>query len=359
MKYVYKKKVYITLFSILDGIGNIIVSPIRWLRRKDVVVAKKILIIRCDHIGDVIASSVVLKPLRKAYPEAIIDVLTSSSGADILKGDPNIDNVISFNAPWFIRNRKGESVIAGVRNMVRAIKKGKYDIAIDLRGDARHILAMFISGIRKRISYGITGGGFLLTHEVPCAGLEHETKRNIDLLAPLKIFPDKVAVELRSADSDIKDAKSLVRESDIKGSYVVIHPVSGRTSKNWSPDKFACIIKFLKDKKNMTPVMIGSMSDKETLEDLGEGTIDLCGKTSLGMLGPIISEASLFVGLDSGPAHIAAAVGTPTVILFSGTDDPDQWAPKGDNVHVIYPGKDKDLSEVSVEEVTRVIDKLV
>ena len=359
MKYVYKKKTYTILFSILDGVGNIIVFPIRWLRRKDAVEAKKILIIRCDHIGDVISSSVVLKPLRKAYPEAIIDVLTSSSGADILKGDPNIDNVISFNAPWFIRNGKRESFLAGVRNMSRAIKKGKYDIAIDLRGDARHILAMIISGVRTRISYGITGGGFLLTHEVSYAGLAHETKRNIDLLAPLKIFPDKVAVELRSADSDIKDAKSLVRESGIKGSYVVIHPVSGRTPKNWSPDKFACIIKFLKDEKSMTPVMIGSMSDKETLEDLGEGTIDLCGKTSLGMLGPIISEASLFVGLDSGPAHIAAAVGTPTVILFSGTDDPDQWAPKGENVHVICPGKGKDLSEVSVEDVAQVVDKLV
>ena len=359
MKYAYKKKAYIALFSILDGIGNVIVAPIRWLRRKETITGKKILVIRCDHIGDVIASSVVLRPLRRAYPDARIDFLTSSAGAELLRGNPDIDNVIPFNAPWFERDRKSGNVMGGVLDMSRAIKKGKYDIALDLRGDARHIAAMFVSGIRTRISYGITGGGFLLTHEVPCAGVEHETKRNIDLLAPLKIFPDKVAVELRSADSDIKDAKSLVRESDIKGSYVVIHPVSGRTSKNWSPDKFACIIKFLRSQKNMTPVMIGSMSDKEAVEKMGEGIIDLCGKTSLGMLGPIISEASLFVGLDSGPAHIAAAVGTPTVILFSGTDDPDQWAPKGENVHVICPGKGKDLSEVSVEEVIEVIDKLV
>ncbi|MDP8299906.1 MAG: glycosyltransferase family 9 protein [Candidatus Tantalella remota] len=359
MKYVYKKNIYKVLFTILDGIGKIVVFPMRWSPREETAEAGRILVIRCDHIGDVISSSVVLKPLRKAYPEAVIDLMTSSAGADILKGDSHVDNVIPFTAPWFVRGGKSESVLTGVRRMARVIRNGKYDVAIDLRGDVRHIAAMLLAGVRKRISYGITGGGFLLTDEVPYSPPVHETIRNIDLLAPLGIFPDKIAVELRFADSDIADSKALVRASGIKGSYAVIHSASGRSSKNWSPDNFAGILRFLADQKNMIPVVVGGTSDKETIGEQAPETVDLRGKTGLGMLGPIISEASFFIGLDSGPAHIAAAVGTPTVILFSGTDDPDQWAPNGGNVRVICPGEGKDLSCVTLKEVMEVINKLV
>ncbi|MFH1664555.1 MAG: glycosyltransferase family 9 protein, partial [Candidatus Omnitrophota bacterium] len=81
--------------------------------------------------------------------------------------------------------------------------------------------------------------------------------------------------------------------------------------------------------------------------------------TNIGTLGAILEKASLFVGVDSGPAHISAAAGIPTIVLFSGANDPAQWAPRGKNVRVIFPGLGNDLSHISTEEVCGVVDEVV
>lgn len=365
MKYVFKKKYLIVLVYLFDAIGYILSLPFKIFepeltQKKD----PRILLIRLDHIGDVINATSVLDPLRRTFPEAGIDLLVPSWAEDIFNDGCPLDGIIKFDAPWFSRKKATPIMhLKGFIRMVRLMADGHYDIAVDLRGDLRHIAAMTMAGIKRRISYGITGGGFMLTAEVPYKGVMHETDRNMALFASLGVHGPSGDTKLYYSDISRREADRVRGEKDIKPPYAVIHTVPGYSMKVWQAEGFAGVIDYITSRKQLRPVMVGSSFDKDYIEKVKTGTgidvIDLSGMTDLGTLGVIIKDAALFVGIDSGPSHISASMGVPTVILFSGINDPDQWAPHGDNVRVIYPGDGMDLSSVGAEEVCRAIDEVV
>ncbi len=364
MRYVFKKKKYVILFSVLDALGTVLMLA-SWIARRALPFkVDRMLIIRGDHIGDVIAATVVLEPLREAFPEATIDFVAPSWAADILSANPFLDNVIPFDPPWFDRSAGGPVFdMNGFRELVELIRKGNYELAIDLRGDFRHILAMYLAGVRYRIGYGVTGGGFLLTHMVPYDTKKHETERNAALLEPLGIEGETGKVGLFLSEEDDEKTDIVRREYGIEKDYAVVHPVPGHKAKNWNEYDFAQVVKYVHDDKGLMPLIVGSESDgkaaKEILSLAGVEGVDLSGKTSLATLGWLASGASLFIGVDSGPSHIAASTGIPSVILFSGVNDPEQWAPKGDNVRIVYPGEGKDLSWVTPPQVYKAIDEVL
>lgn len=360
-EYVFKKKSLVSLASALDAIGDIIFSPVKRSGQYDRSRVKKILLIRVDHIGDVISATGALKSAHETFPGAVIDFMVSPLAADIVRDDPRVTGVVPFEAAWFRRKKK--SILDSPRDflkMVRIMKRGKYDLAVDLRGDMRHIAAMFIAGVRYRAGYGITGGGFLLTHEVPYFGVMHEVDRNIEIFRTLGADRADTKIELYFPAEHRKALEKLKEEKGLTGKYAVIHPIPGHPSKVWSLEKFAETAAYLADAKKLVPVIVGSAGDTKYAERIfalsGGKTTDITGKTPFGVLYYLLKEASLFLGVDSGPAHIASAAGTPSVILFSGINDPDQWAPRGKNVHLVYPGRGNDLSGVGVEEVVKVIE---
>ena len=364
MKYIYKKRLYKFIFFIVDIMGNIVSFPFRIFRSRKIKNTGKILIIRCDHIGDVLSATVVLEPLRKAFPEATIDFMAPSWAEEVLNNNPYINNTIKFDPTWFDRKAHGFlRSFKGLKNMTGVMKKGKYDVVIDLRGDVRQITAMFLAGVKYRLGYGITGGGFMLTHRVPYKGLIHETDRNMILLKTLGIDAPSPDVKLYFSEEDNRKADYLIEESEIEGKYAVFHTVPGHYTKKWYAANFVQVMRYISDVKGLTPVIVGSESDrgviKKVVDVAATRVIDISGKTSLSVLGQVLSRASLFVGIDSAPAHMAAATGTPTVILFSGVNDPSQWAPKGGNVKVVYPGKGERLSLIDPDKVCRVIDKIL
>jgi len=362
MRYVYKKKIYRILFFILDAVGAAVFAPFKFFRRETSRKADRILVVRTDHVGDVIFATAVFAPLRRAFPASEIDLMAPGWAMGVLKGNPHISNIIRFDPPWFDRNSSGlKAGIRGFFELVSMLKKGRYDVFIDLRGDARHIMAAFLAGIKRRISYGITGCGFLLTDMVPYGDVMHEARRNTALLGPLGIDGDSSCVELHFSEEDISKVSRIKKDAGVEKPYAVVHIVPGHPSKDWSLFSFIRVLRYLKEKKGLMPVMIGSGKDRLRVKDAvlnsGLDAVDLSGKTTLSELGPLCAGASIFVGLDSGPSHIAAYTGTPTIMIFSGINDPAQWAPRGDNVRVVYPGKGKDLSAVSPDEVMREIDE--
>jgi ADP-heptose:LPS heptosyltransferase len=358
MRYAYKKKAYILLFSIIDLIGKAVFYPFRKSDKRPAEF-KRILVIREDHIGDVITATAVLSPLRKRFPEARIDFMVPRWALDLVKSNSFVDNLIAFDPPWFDRSDKRPfKQLRGLGAMAGVIKEGGYDIGIDLRGDARHITAMFLAGLKERVSYGITGMGFLLTREVPYEGKMHETDRNIALLRPFGIKAR--AEEIRLA---FPSSGSILSDSGVRGNYAVLHISPGHDTKKWKNEEFARIVKYLKNDKKLDVAAVGTKEDRQKIREVSEASgielADISGKTALGELGSVISGADIFVGVDSGPSHIAAASGIPTVILFSGVNDPAQWAPKGKNVKIICPGARKDLSSVSAGEVIGVIEEVL
>ena len=362
--YVYKKKLYVLLFSLIDAAGNAIFGARKLFRRKIPLEFNRILLIRVDHIGDVINAAVVLDPLRRSFPNAAIDLLAPSLACDIVRDNKANVNVISFDPPWFDRGSSGFfKHLKGLREMVKIIRNGQYDVCMDLRGDFRHIMAMFLAGVRCRVGYGITGGGFLLTHNVPYKGVMHETDRNMELLRAIGIKEKTPGIKLYFSDEDKNTADKLLSDSGVRYKYAVLHIAPGHPAKGWDLEKFAPVVQYLFREKQLVPVMVGVMKDGKKVQKISElidaRLIDMTGKTPFGVLYYLLSSASLFIGVDSGPAHIAALANIPAIILFSGINDPCQWAPKGNRVRLVYRGKGKDLSGVQPDEVCRKIDEVI
>ena len=362
--YVYKKKIYTLIFSVIDTIGNIFKLLAGLFCREKNFVSKRILIIRIDYIGDVVTAMSVLEPMRKALPNAEIDIMVPSWAKNILSGNSDISSIIKFDPPWFGRKPYGfRMLLRAWMTMKDLIRNGKYDTVIDLRGDVRHIAAIIFSGAGKRIGYGITGGGFLLTHDMDYDPHLHETDKNMLLLEPLGVKGPACSPDIHISDQDMKKAEELKKIAQIKSRYAVIHAVPGHLDKRWTVEGFSEIIKYILNKHGLKAVMVGSEDDHlyiSKIIDLTEiDIINVSGKTNIGILSHVLRGADLFVGIDSGPSHIAGAMSVPSVILFSGVNNPGQWAPRSSKVKVIYPGKGKSLTNILSEEVTKAIDEVL
>lgn len=365
-KYVFKKKRLVILITIFDFVGSLFAWPLKFFYpKKKPETFSRILLIRLDHVGDVIMSTVVLRPLREAFPQARIDFLVADWAYDVVKNSPYIDTVIPFKPAWFDRERCPSlcAQIKDLRTLITIIKKGAYDTGIDLKGDLRQIIALFLSGVKYRISYGITGGGFFLSHHAEYRRGCHETEHNLELLKALGVTSGKAKIDFFVSGAAKKNAEKILKGNGIPERFVVLHVLSGHNQKNWQNEKFSHLARHISVKKGLAVVLIGTDRDKKIVDDVIAAAdvhaVNLCGKTDLETLAVVIKKASLFVGIDSGPAHIAAACGVPAIILFSGINDRRQWASHGDLVRLLYPGEGKDLSSIDPESVCRVVDNML
>ena len=364
MRYIYVKRRYRILFSLMDAIGAIVFFPLKLFRSKLPRHPPKILLIRTDHIGDVLSATAVFEPLRNKFPDASIEVMVASWAADLLEHHPHINAQIRFDAPWFDRrNSRFFYSITQFFKMIGLIKNGRYDVAIDLRGDVRHISALFLARVAHRISYGIFGGGFLLTCKVPYEGILHETKRNMALLVPLGIDEPPADIKIYFSEKDAQNVSILRKKENIDGAFAVLHTVPGNPLRTWVSEKFAALAKYIHDTYELMPIVIGSAADRDKISPIISAADveirDVTGKLSLLELAGLLKQASLFVGVDSGPAHIAGAVGIPSVIIFSGINDPRQWTPKGDHIRVVHPAPDQPISSIRMEDVSRAIEEIL
>jgi ADP-heptose:LPS heptosyltransferase len=363
--YVYKKKQLVILFTIIDAIGRCLSWPFKVFGRKPSSSYGRVAVLRLDHIGDVIMATSVFKPLRRALPASKIDAYIPSWAFDLVKASPEVNSVVVFDPVWFDRKRQGGffAELKCVLALAAVLKKGKYDAIIDLRGDFRQILAMWLSGARTRISYGITGGGFLLTHEAVHEKGMHEIDRDMRLVSFLGASSSAPAIDLHVSPEAIRKAERALGENDVMGPYAVVHMSPGYSIKCWDTDGFFAVSGYLSGAKDLMCVFVGAPDDsdivKNVISRLGKKGSDLCGKTDLEALAAIIRNASFFVGVDSAPAHIASAFKVPGVVLFSGVNDPDEWAPRDGSIKTIYPGEGKDLSSVTPQEVCAAIDRML
>lgn len=378
MKYIFRNSFYGAAFSLVDLLGRIAVSPARFLNPKEApAFARNILVIRLDHIGDVVLSGAMAQNLKTHYKGAKLTFLVSGAGRDLLEGNPFIDEFICYDAPWFKRGRKSVFGLDGFRALAKRLKNARFDLGMDPRGDLRHILLMRLAGIRYKAGYGITGGGFLLDLEAGYKQGLHAMERNLQLLGPLgvKIVPLAPLLYEKSQDrAFVEDffKKNRIVDRDFK---VALHLSAGNPAKNWLEPRSAELIKRLAVDFKARIIVIGAEADKTKNENIinasGAEVVNASGQIPLGKLFALLKRVDLFIGLDSGPAHIAAAAGTPTVVLYSGTNRAAEWSPVGSRVAVIQKdtqcrgcGKTECdnnicMSLISTEEVMSTVKRLL
>ena len=171
-RYVYRHGLKRIAAAFFDFVGAWLTLPFRH-PPANIESVKKILVIRLDQIGDVVMTRPALKAIQERFPQAEMDALVSSETAPLFSFIPGIHTVIVFKGGWF--------------SILRLLRLRKYDLAIDFRGDLRNIALMAAAGIPHRLGYGITGGGFLLTHEGRFSRRLHQVELNLQLLSPLKV----------------------------------------------------------------------------------------------------------------------------------------------------------------------------
>jgi heptosyltransferase-2 len=344
MKYVFKKSFYIALISVFDALGYIISFPFRLIRKSIPPAPRNILVVRLDHIGDFVCTSPLFANLKARFPEAGITVLVNSASKELAYANPHIDKVITYSPSYLARAENG-STLKGLMRVIKDVRNIGFDLGIDPRGDLMSILIMWLGGVKYRVGYGITGGGFLLHKEGKYDRSKHIIDRNLELLRlidvpvvdrmPTVVYCEKDAEAVEQILDRVKRGNK-GKEGDIREwKWVVLHPYAGAKSKEWSRDNFQKIINLLND-NGYTVLLVGSRGDLGIFDKVA----DLRGKISLPQLACLIQKSGLFIGLDSGPANIAAALGVPSVIICSGTNIPELWIPRDSNVKLVYKDVD-------------------
>jgi heptosyltransferase I len=336
MRYILKNRFNIFFVFIIDLIGNIIFLLFRIFRKRKPGNVGNILIIRLDDTGDVLFSTPVPYNLKQHYRGSKITFLTAGWAKELIMDNPYVDEVICYDAPWF--NRKNKKVFEFRRffKLAGELRRHNYDLGIDLKGDFRHIVLMALSGVRFRTGYGITGGGFLLHRKVDYRENVSPIEHNLDILRamPIDIITNKPMV-YASKESE-QDIAGFMRESSIEENdfIAIIHADAGCQSKNWLDERFTGLIDIISKDYKAKIILVGSEEDKAKNDKIislsNAGAINAVGKISLGGLTALMKKASLFIGIDSGPGHIAAIEGIPSVIISSNIYLSDEWANIGE-----------------------------
>lgn len=278
-------------------------------------------------LGDVIQALPSLYMLRALYPKARITWLIEPQFADVLPGKPYIDEKIVFH-----KNKIKKKPFLEKLHILSALRQElsarNFDLVIDLQGLAKSALVALLSGCKNRIGYcQMREGSSLVSHPVIGPNKDgHVIERYRDVIRHLGAVEEKIAFPLSAAAHENTEALHLLKEGGITGRYAVFFPGAGWKTKEWPIAHFAKLAEqFI---KAGTPVVIaGDGRDREKGEKIMQlvrlpSLLNLAGKTSLISLFGLLKNATISVGGDTGPQHIAAAVGTPTVSLFG----PSSWS---------------------------------
>ena len=329
------------LAGCFDAIGRVCFFPLRPLRKPlDFAAVRHILVIRLDHIGDVVMSRPAIRALRKKFPHAAIDLLITEDIAALFEHSKEIRTVIPAKHAWFYRKSSFVQKWSEFWRLLGILKTGSYDVGIDLRGDIRNILLMSLAGIRYTIGYGTAGGGFLLSEEIPYDAAQHQVLLNLNVLNSFHVAQDNKLLPFEyspeKAQQFWKKIETLPPTTLLP--RIAFHMGSGYPSKRWPFENFKALIQKIDLEALAQIVLIGTEAEKDAAPDLkldSERLIDLRSKTDLRDLPVLLDVCDIFVGNDSGPAHIAAAQGLEIILLASGTNDIRLWYPWTERLSIL------------------------
>ncbi|HTL48583.1 MAG TPA: glycosyltransferase family 9 protein [Verrucomicrobiae bacterium] len=319
---------------------------------------KKILLVRLDHVGDLVMTLPAAARVRGFFPNAEIHWLIPTSYEPLLRPFAQKWNLklISYQHNWFAREQKSGESCREAKTLIRQFQKENYDLGIDFRGDLRNILLLWRSRIRFRAGYGATGGGFLLTHQPEHDRGAHPSMLSRRLLESLGIPGELHPVPLvrdPQMPEGLRECKSLGHK------ILAVHPGAAHVEKRWPQERFDALIAGVREKDWAWVVIVGDARDKEEIALpralKSEGVLDMRGKIPLHELPALLSGADLFVGNDSGPGHIAAAQGVPLISIFSTVNNPEAWKPWSEKLRLIA----RPLQEITVGEVLEAVQSLL
>jgi heptosyltransferase-2 len=308
---------------------------------------RRILVIRPDRIGDVTLATPVIRALRLTFPDAYLAALVRPATEPVLRHNPHLNDILIDDVEHAHAGRKG------FFDRLRMLRHHHFDTALMLLPTERHAWMTFLAGIRTRIGVGtklyqvLTMAHSVSRHKyIP---LRHESDYCMDLARAIGVRSDDLRAEAFLTAEERSSARDVLKTCGHRpGSPLIsIHPESGHSAPNWTPPMYKDLVVQLlaefPDAQVLVNITPGNRGVQELFEPMREqGVLLPAGSADLRTLMGLIAEANVVVSSSTGPMHLAAALGIPTVSMFCPLTacSPKLWGPQGSRATIILPPDD-------------------
>lgn len=333
---------------------------------------ERILIWEQNWLGDVLFSTPFIKAVRKKCENAYIAVMLNYSCKEILEGNPRINEIILYDEKTKHRGLKGEI------KLIRRLKKESFDTVFLLHRSLSRALIAYFAGIRNRIGYFYIKRNFILTDivDAPRKPL-HKIEYFLKMAGYIGADISDKNLEFFINDTDREYIENLIKRNEIEksGPIIAINPGGNWPPKRWPEENFAKLADILIKKYKVRIMITGSENDISRalrIQELAHNKLFIsCGKTTLKQLGALYEKAKIVISGDSGPLHIARAVGADVIALF-GPTSPELTGPYGEGSYSVIQkdvgcrtpcynaecSDNKCMKAISVEDVLEAVKKI-
>lgn len=325
---------------------------------------KKVLAIKLRHHGDVLLSTALYRALAEHFPGIEVDVLIYKETLPLLENNPHVRRVLTID-----RALKGWKRVKAELSLLLSVRREKYDAVIHLTDQWIGALIARLSGAPKRVEMFYAKRDKPFWHNSftdcvvpPARGQAHAVELNLLCLSKLGLDPKRIKGKMALVPSAANKTKvqNWLGQEGVSGRFVLIHPAARWPFKCWEDEKFAAVVAYLLSKgyhvvltcapdpveKAMTAeierlardMALRSDNPKSTGSDSARGAlVNLGGQVSLPLVAAMLEQCDFYIGVDSAPMHMAAALDVPQIALF-GPSWVEEWKPWSDRATVIYAG---------------------
>ncbi|MCM5679479.1 glycosyltransferase family 9 protein [Schlegelella sp. S2-27] len=293
---------------------------------------RRVLAVRLDNLGDVVMTTPALGAVRESLPEAHIALLCSSSGGAVARHLSDIDETIVYDAPW-VKGRAPRAVDDDLE-MVERLARRDFDAAVIFTVYTQSALpaAMLcrLAGIPLRLAHSRENPYDLLTHWVPDPepgqGIRHEVQRQLALVGSVGLRTRDDRLRFNCEEADRAAVQALLPRAGIAPGerFIVVHPGATAASRRYPAQRFGVAADAIARDSGCTVLFTGGRDEEPLVQEaqaaMRQRSVSLAGRLSLGEFAAVLERAQLLVSNNSGPVHLAAALGTPVVDLYALTN---------------------------------------
>jgi lipopolysaccharide heptosyltransferase II len=294
--------------------------------------AARVLAVRLDALGDVVMTGPALRALKAARPGRRLTLLTSPAGAATARLLPGVDSVMVYEPPWMKATPPRADAVSDI-GMIAQLAARRFEAAaiftVYSQSPLPAAMLCFLAGIPRRLAHCHENPYQLLTEWIvdpePAGGIRHEVRRQLDLVGCVgcRVADERLSIDVPAAA--VGRANALVDDLGLSGRapWVAMHPGGSAPSRRYPPERFAEVVRGLAA-AGVAVVLTGAAEEQPLVaavqDAAGVPTRSLVGRLGIAELAAVFARARVLVSNNTGPVHVAAAVGTPVVDLYAQTN---------------------------------------
>lgn len=303
---------------------------------------RRILAVRLDNLGDVLVTTPALHAIKSSLPGATLTLLASPIGAQVGRLNPDIDDVLVYEAPWMDPWHRLPQDSEREQQMIATMRERQFDGAIIFTSFRQSPLPAaylcYLADIPLRVAASLDGPGSLLTtrHKHP-ERMMHEVERGLDLVGAIGLSTENLDLILQVPENARGRLAERLAARGIASArpLVVVHPGCSMPARTYPWEMYVQVVELLVEQLGATVILTGASDEQELVErvldrlqpETRQATYGLAGTLPFAEFCALIEAADLTITNNTGPMHIASALKTPVVALFALTNPPEQWGP--------------------------------